>query len=587
MSEREEKRRVEEELAKLESLEHEFRRRPLDHDELSAQVRAWAEAFPDIVRLSALGTTGEGREIWMLELGPDPDRKRPTVWVDGNMHASELAGSSVALAIAEDVIRLHIDPGLELRKLSRQAKDVVRDVLFCVVPRISPDGGEAVLKTGRWVRSVPRAPSAAVKGTLAPRWVAEDIDGDGLALAMRVADPAGDFAELPGHPGLLAPRSIDDVGPFYFVYPEGRIENWDGETLPDTDYLGDNDPDLNRNFPWAWAPEQKQRGAGSHPLSELESQVVAEQAFARPELFVWLNLHTFGGVNIRPRGDVPDAEMARFDLAIYRQLEAWSDEFLGYPTVSGFEEFTYEPGKPLHGDLSDFAYHQRGAIAWVCELWDIWARVGVAGKAKRFVDRYTHLERDDLVRLAEWDARDNEGRVKRPWVKVDHPQLGPVEVGGVDPRFGYWNPPPDELARICAAQSAVLLRMAAMAPRVVVEGVETKSCGDDETLVEITVANHGYLPTHVLDVAREQPWNVGLRVTGVEGDLALLPGDREIGHLAGWGRGRFADPGDAAFQRSRGNRHRKTTRVRLAGRGKAEIVLFAPRVGEIRVPVEL
>ena len=40
-------------------------------------------------------------------IGRNPDEARPAVWIDGNMHASEVCGSSVALAIAEDIIALH------------------------------------------------------------------------------------------------------------------------------------------------------------------------------------------------------------------------------------------------------------------------------------------------------------------------------------------------------------------------------------------------------------------------------------------------------------------------------------------------
>jgi hypothetical protein len=66
-------------------------------------------------------------------------------------------------------------------------------------------------------------------------------------------------------------------------------------------------------------------------------------------------------VLIRPLGDKPDDKMDQGDLAVYRQVEAWAKEFTGYPTVSGFHEFLYEPEKPLKGDLTDYAYHQRGA----------------------------------------------------------------------------------------------------------------------------------------------------------------------------------------------------------------------------------
>src|SRR6478736_86250 len=91
----------------LVSLSRGFRRTYLDYATLTAQLSAWAEAFPSIAHLSSIGKTPEGREIWMLTIGAEPERARPAVWVDGNMHASELCGSSVALAIAEDVLTIH------------------------------------------------------------------------------------------------------------------------------------------------------------------------------------------------------------------------------------------------------------------------------------------------------------------------------------------------------------------------------------------------------------------------------------------------------------------------------------------------
>ena len=125
--------------------------------------------------------------------------------------------------------------------------------------------------------------------------------------------------------------------------------------------------------------------------------------------------------------------MDQSDLAIFRQVARWLEDYSGYPTVSGFEEFTYEPEKPIHGDLTDYAYHQRGCISYVVELWDLFARVGFERK-KPFVDSYTDLTRADLVALGHWDRDHNIGRIVRPWKTWDHPQLGPVELGGVDQR---------------------------------------------------------------------------------------------------------------------------------------------------------
>src|SRR5687768_2874334 len=117
-----------------------FRSAYLDDKQLTSQLRAWAEAYPTLVRLSSLATTPEGRDVWLLTIGPDPDRIRPAVWADGNLHAAELAGSSVALAIAEDAIRAHLEP--DALDLPRPVIDRMREVLFYVVPRISPDGAE-------------------------------------------------------------------------------------------------------------------------------------------------------------------------------------------------------------------------------------------------------------------------------------------------------------------------------------------------------------------------------------------------------------------------------------------------------------
>jgi hypothetical protein len=94
----------------LSDLSQGFRQSYLDDSRLTAQLRAWATEYPQLVRLTSLVKTPEGRDVWMVTIGPEPDRIRPAVWADGNVHAAELAGSSVALAIAEDALRAHLEP---------------------------------------------------------------------------------------------------------------------------------------------------------------------------------------------------------------------------------------------------------------------------------------------------------------------------------------------------------------------------------------------------------------------------------------------------------------------------------------------
>jgi hypothetical protein len=569
-----------------------FRSKYLDYAELSKQVRDWAARHPDVVRLSSLGKTAEGRDIPLLAIGRDPDDIRPAVWVDGNMHASELCGSSAALAIAEDVIGLHTGEQRHgAATLPAHMAEALRDTLFYVVPRISPDGAEAVMKTGKYVRS---SPIDARRHKGHAYWEAHDFDGDGRMGYMRQACDDGELVELPraageaDGPQVMVPRMPEDPPPYYKLYPEGRIVNYDGRRVPDPYFLSDNQYDFNRNFPYQWAPEPEQAGAGDYPGSAPETRAIVDFAVAHPEIFAWINFHTFGGVFIRPLGDKPDHKMDQADLAVFRQVEAWAKEHTGYPTVSGYHEFLYEPETPLRGDIVEFAYQQRGAIAYAVELWDIFRRIGVDPK-KPFVDHYTKLDRKDFAALAKWDREVNQSRVFRKWRSVKHPQLGDVEVGGLDILVGISNPPFEKLGEVCENQSAAFLRLAALAPRVAVEIVKRDVLGPHLTRIELRVVNRGYLGTYGVNSAKKLPHVEPLRLTvECHGDaqLGAPVTPIELGHLDGWGQGLYA--GMSIFSPwTRGNVHEKFVTLVAEGKGRLDVRVGSCRVGFRKLSIEV
>jgi hypothetical protein len=562
-----------------------FRNKYLDYAELTQQLDSWARKHPDLVRVTSLGASAEGRAIPLLTIGRDPDVVRPAIWVDGNMHATELCGSSVALAIAEDVIAIHekLDPGLLPRgtrdegRVPSHMEEAIRDALFYIVPRISPDGAEAVLKTGRYVRSSPMD-QRRHKGHA--YWEAHDFDGDGEINFMRQVSGDGELIELTEYPGVMVARQPEDPPPYYKLYPEGRIVNFDGRRIPDPYFLSDNQYDFNRNFPYSWAPEHEQEGAGDYPGSAPETRAILNFVTEHPEIMTWLNLHTFGGVLIRPLGDKPDHKMNQGDLAVYRQVEAWTKEFTGYPTVSGFHEFLYEPETPLKGDLTDYAYHQRGCLAYVIELWDLFTQIGMEQK-KPFVDVYTRLDRKDFITLAKWDKEVNKGRVFKQWRKVKHPQLGEVEVGGLDTRIGISNPPYEKLPQVCESQSAAFLRVAALIPRVTVEVLRQDKLGPKMARIELRIANRGYLGTYGLASAKKLAHSEPLRLTAeLSGVTLAAPTEPlvEIGHLDGWGLGLYSGA-NVFFPWTRGNVHEKFVTLVAEGSGKIKVKVGSCRVG--------
>jgi hypothetical protein len=291
-------------------------------------------------------------------------------------------------------------------------------------------------------------------------------------------------------------------------------------------------------------------------------------------------------VLIRPLGDNPDSKMDQEDLAVYRQVEKWAKELTGYPTVSGYHEFLYSPDKPLKGDLTDYAYHQRGTLAYVIELWDLFTQIGIERKTP-FVDVYSRLDRKDLVALAKWDRDNNKGRIFGKWKKVKHPQLGEVEVGGLDLRVGVSNPPYEMLGKICEQHSDAFLRVAALVPRVVVEVVKSElvpsaaKAGVPITRVELRIANRGYLSTYGLSSAKKLAISEPLRATiEAEGCSVTAPSEKviELGHLSGWGQGLYNGV-SIFFPWTRGNVHERFVTLVVEGKGKVRVRVGSARVG--------
>lgn len=555
-----------------------FRHRYLDYHELTEQLQSWAKAYPDLVRLESAGRTLEGRDIWIMTLGQQPDQVRPAVWIDGNMHASELCGTNVTLAILDDLLALH--RGEQPHGLPAHVCEFLKGILVYACPRMSPDGAEHVLKSGRYVRS---SPFDGRQNRGHSYWQLKDVDGDGIIMQMRVQHPQGELVELAEAPGLMVPRTLDDTGPFYKLFPEGTIANFDGQSIPSPNFLTDNQYDFNRNFPWSWAPEHEQFGAGDYPGSMPETRSIIEYTTARPHIFVWMNYHTYGGVFIRPLGHKPDNQMQQQDLAVYRQLEQWNKNITGYPTVSGYHEFLYEPDKPLRGDLTDYAYHQRGCLAQVCELWDLFRQIGMDEK-KPFVSHYRHLERKDWLALWQFDREHNEGRIFRAWRRFEHPQLGWVELGGADTRVGVWNPPYDKINQVCQTHSHAFLRSAALLPKPVIESIRQTALGNGLTQVECTIRNSGYLATYGLPSAQALPISEPLRLTlkASDGLSIVAPAETKIviGHLEGWGQGLY-ESCDLAYPWTRGNVSEKTLRFAIAGHGELTLELSSCRIGKI------
>ena len=190
--------------------------------ELEATLHEWCQAFPKLAELCTIGESYEKHPIWLLTLtnqATGPEAAKPALWLDANIHATEIAGTTTALFIANALLSGYGTDERCTRLLDRST--------FYIVPRINPDGAAlAMAANPQYVRSGVRFyPWADKDDGLHP----QDIDGDGRILQMRFPDPNGDWKVSSLDPRLLERRQPDDNGGTYYrLLPEGLIEDYDG-----------------------------------------------------------------------------------------------------------------------------------------------------------------------------------------------------------------------------------------------------------------------------------------------------------------------------------------------------------------------
>ncbi|MED5621448.1 M14 family metallopeptidase [Ideonella sp. BN130291] len=479
------------------------------HDELTRLLHHYAEALPHLVQVQAIGQSHEGRGILVAILtntrtGAHADK--PALWVDGNIHAAELTASTACLYYLHQLASRHGDDAQVTHLLD------TRTVYIC--PRLNPDGAElALADKPRHIRSSTRPypfDEEPVEGL-----TIEDVDGDGRMLTMRIPDPHGPYKKHAEDPRLMVPREPGEFGgEYYRIIPEGTLKNYNGfEFRINRDVEG---LDLNRNFPSLWRQEHEQLGAGPYPASEPEVRAMVDFFVKHPNIGAAISYHTHSGVILRPMGTQSDDDMIPEDLWAYKRFSALGEKLTGYPAISIFHEFKYHPKEIITG-TQDWVYEHLGALFWTVELWAPNKEAGITGY--KWIDWYREHPVEDDLKLLKWSDEQCDGQAYVAWKPFDHPQLGPVEIGGWD-RMNYWrNPPPHLREREVARFPGWMTQIALSLPKLELLRAEAEPLGPDTWRVRLAVANSGWLPAYVSKRALERK-----TVRGVIFELELPAG---------------------------------------------------------------
>jgi len=506
----------------------------LRYDEMVAWLHDAARTHPSLLTVESYGKSHRGRDLMLATITDSrtgAHDTKPAHWIDANIHATEVTGGVAALYVIHYL--------LENSKSDRHVREALATRTFYIAPRVNPDGVEDALADSPLFHRSSVRPWPWRDGFKWPGLHVGDVDGDGTIRTMRIPDPDGAWVEHPREPRVMVP-----VGPLgadpgvtrYRLLDEGTIENFDGFTIPTP-----RDPaglDLNRNFPAGWGTQVL--GSGDHPMSEPEVDSLVRAVSARPNVCGYNAFHTAGGFLLRPSSTRADATLPPFDLWVFKELAKTGTELTSYPAHSVYEDLTWDKSDTMSGAGDDWAYEHLGVFGWTTEFWD--AIYQATGDHSPTDIWYVGPTPEQELAVCAWSDRHAPGSYAQ-WKRFNHPQLGPIEIGGAD-WFHLWsNAPASRLKAEIEPHAKFAVFQALASPRLEIKSIEPKRLGDSTWSIKVGVANTGWLSTNITAWAIRH--DIVLPATiSIDGASVVDGSTRvKIGQLDG--RVRFRVSGDA------------------------------------------
>jgi len=352
-----------------------------------------------------------------------------------------------------------------------------------------------------------------------------------LVQLMRWRHPAGPYViDDESDLGVRRRNLSDDSDKACFVCQEGLFLRWDG--IKWTQAPLKYGLDLNRNFPVNWSPfEMFGMDGGEFSLSEPESRSVIDAVSARPNIAVGLSNHTYTGA-LLTQPYRPDSPLTEGDVDLMERLALEAVRGTDYRVMRVFPEFTYDSNQPVVGVWADCLTCTLGIPGYTLELWDpfSWAGVKVKDPAKFFKNPQPNIV-EALLRKAVKD------RGMLIWNPFQHPQLGEVEIGGIDYLRTIRNPPISLLQKECQKGFQVADNLRRSLPKVQVK-LKVEGIAIETYRLEVVFENLGFLGTTSLERAEQISSAKGIEVSlVVSSNVNLVEGkkERNLGSLEGWG----------------------------------------------------
>ncbi len=496
-----------------------------NYQEITDILNEYAEKFPAFTRLTSIGKTTEGREMWVLAVtdtsSGDFDEK-PGYMAIGHVHAGEVTGSMCAMYLADTLLSSLEDEAVGA---------LLKNSTFYIMPRPVADGSEYYLTHPDMIRSI-NVPYPFE--TEMPGLVPADLDGDGVIRNMIVKTPFGMWKKDPQDSRLLIRRQADETtGDFYNVYSEGLINDYDGvqvKSAPQKYGL-----DLNRNYPMNWNPEYKQPGGGKYPGQVIESRNLIEWISTQRNLVSTIIFHTFGGMYLYPPAGIPAAQADEKDQEMFKAFMKISKEETGYHQLRIKDDFLGLDSKaPANGSLDDYFYHGNGVFCHSVETWNLAEQCGMVPEYPKPKKLTEEEEEENQRKMLAWIDQNELNGFYKEWTEFEHPQLGKVEIGGPDKKYLLQNPPVQFLPQEVEKHTRYILRHAKTMPHILFSEAKAEKLAEGLYKVEAVLGNSGFMPTYATSEFLNLKLAKDIEVTLEGAEIADGKAVQKIGQLEGF-----------------------------------------------------
>jgi hypothetical protein len=441
-----------------------------NHSGITDICKKLAAAHPDLIKLSSIGKSYQGREMWVLtvtDFKKGKPEEKPAFYLDGNIHSNEIQGSEMALYTAWYLAETFKDVDF--------VKELLADKVFYIVPTINPDARDHYMNEPNSANT-PRSGVIPVdndRDGLVNEDGFNDLDGNGHITFMIRKSATGRMKKDPNDPRKLVQAKPDELGEYEVLGFEGLDSDGDGRV--NEDGTGYYDP--NRDWAWKWQPNYIQGGAYKYPFSIPENKNVRDFVMTHPNIAGAQSFHNSGGMLLRGPGAEEDAgSYNNDDVRIYDAIGKKGELLIpGYKYMIVYKDLYTAWG----GEL-DWFNSGRGIFTFSNELFTSYMFFNKQGGPEDSYDFDKSLLFGDAI---------------LPWKEFDHPQYGKIEIGGGKKNFSRADPG-FLLESDAHRNMAFCLYHAYHMPKLAVAEITERSLGGGLIEVTAVVSNTRMIPTH-------------------------------------------------------------------------------------------